>query len=254
MQSLERSLKILEFVAKNPQKSMNLSKIADGVGLHAATCARILSVFVKQGYIHQKNPRKGYSLGYKLFQLTENGPVNKLIIEKAEPELVKLSQILNETVLLASIHKGKRLILSQIAPDQIISIKNERVFSLSEPLKTATGRLLLAYMDEDKRNSLLSNINWPNNIWPQIENKSQLDRKFEEIRKNGYEVNITENHTVGIACPVKKNQTVDISVGVFMPAYRFEEKSKDVILEKLFETCKEIETKFKDTENGYKND
>ena len=63
IQVVNRALNILEIIAKNPDRELGLTEIADSVELNHGTCANILKTLVLRGYVEQAGAKKGYKLG-----------------------------------------------------------------------------------------------------------------------------------------------------------------------------------------------
>ena len=72
IQVINRALNILEILAQEPDKEFGLSEIATAVELNAGTCANILKTLVYRNYVEQSGIKKGYKLGYMVYQLTRD--------------------------------------------------------------------------------------------------------------------------------------------------------------------------------------
>jgi len=66
------ALDILEFVARDTERAYSRTDIAAGLGMNQATCVNILQTLVEKSYLEHMGRKKGYRLGPKVYDLTNN--------------------------------------------------------------------------------------------------------------------------------------------------------------------------------------
>jgi IclR family transcriptional regulator, KDG regulon repressor len=152
VKSLTKVLDILELFVKT-KREMALSEISKSLGLNKATVKRIISTLVQRGYIYQKEKRGKYFLGTIYLNFSGVVKSKMQIRDIAVPHLVKLSNELNEAVILSLIN-GKNTMLTETFYDPVHfshtlkAIPDESAEVLLHC--TALGKIALAsYSDEE---------------------------------------------------------------------------------------------------------
>ncbi len=238
VQVIERALEILEYIAREPETPRGLGEIAGQVELNAATCARILQTLVARGYVDQIAPKKGYRLGPMAYLLGARGPFRKDLVMLAEPLMLELARATRETVLLAALHQGRRILLAEVAGDQVVQIRGDQV-QVFDPYRTATGRLLLAYLPAEARNAFVAANGLPEMRWPEAASPAGLEREMDTIRREGRVVR-SDGHVAGVALPLREGDTVPAALGMYLPAHRFEGEHRERILAGMAATAAAI--------------
>ena len=100
VQSVSKALDILEIFLEG-RREMALSEIAASLKMNKATARRLIATLVKRGYIYQKENRGKYSLG--MIYLNFSGAIKSHMPFRnlAVPYLMRLSQEINESVILS---------------------------------------------------------------------------------------------------------------------------------------------------------
>jgi len=226
IQVLDRACKILEFVAERPEEAKGLSVIARYVGLNQGTCANIVKSLCEQNFIEQVGRKKGYMLGPRVYFLARNGPYRKDIVTSVEPLLTRLASEVQESVLISTLHQGRKSILLEVNGNRVLNVKKD--FLLQETVyNTATGRLLLAFLSSVELKSFISTKGLPDKkVWPEAEKGMIIHRPQKDV--------------VAIAYPVKQDNVVIAALGLYLPSYRFKGVHREQILQKMKETAEKI--------------
>ncbi len=234
IQVLNRALDILELLSRNLDKEHSLSEIADPLHLNHSTCANIIKTMISRGYIEKK---KGYTLGKQLYYLTNNFANEAEIIKWAINPMKKLSNTLHESCIIAIIKSNSRITLHKETFVQELQVN---ALDEKHAYHTATGRLLLAYMEPADRNAFINTYGLPGTMWKEIDNERALIDEFHKINKAGYAIHYDESNIVGVAVPVFDKKRAIASLGVYLPQNRYTKAVKDKLLENLKETAKII--------------
>ncbi|MBL1409328.1 IclR family transcriptional regulator [Sphingobacterium faecale] len=237
IQVLNRALDILELLSRNMDKELTLSEIADPLELNHGTCANIIKTMIIRGYI-EKN--KGYTLGKQLYYLTNNFTNESEIIKWAVNPMKKLSSTLRECSIIAIIKNNSRITLHKetFAQElQVNALDEKHVYN------TATGRLLLAYMEPTDRNAFIHTYGLPGAMWKEISNEKHLISELQQIKKNCYVLHCDDSNIVGVAVPVIGKKGVVASLGVYLPENRYVKLIKDALIGTLNETAQIISSR-----------
>ncbi|MDD3726223.1 MAG: IclR family transcriptional regulator C-terminal domain-containing protein [Candidatus Ratteibacteria bacterium] len=240
IQVIKRAVEVLDFVAESPEEPKGLGEIAKAVQLNLGTCANIIKTLCEYNLLEQVEKKKGYILGPRVYYLARNGPYRKDIVGVIEPYLLDLAYDVKETVLVATLHQGKRFILMQVDGSRNVVI-NKDFFFQESIYSTATGRLLLAFMSSAELNGFIKKYGLPGRkVWSEASTKKKLIKVISDIKKKGMAIHITEYDVAGIAFPVRQGGKVIAALGLFLPSFRFRGKHKEDILKKMEETSKKM--------------
>ncbi|MCM8820791.1 MAG: IclR family transcriptional regulator [Candidatus Omnitrophica bacterium] len=240
IQVIKRAFEILSFIAESPEEPKGLGEIAKALGLNPGTCANIIKTLCEYNLLEQVERKKGYILGPAVYYLARNGPYRKDIVKVIEPYLLDLASDLKETVLIATLHQGKRSILLQIDGNRAITINKN--FLLQESIyNTATGRLLLANLPYSELSAIIEKYGLPDKkVWPEATTKKKLISSLSEIKRKGMAIYSRREDVIGIAFPVRQEGKVIAALGLFLPLFRFKGKHKEEILKKMKDTSERI--------------
>ncbi|NIA22284.1 MAG: helix-turn-helix domain-containing protein [Anaerolineaceae bacterium] len=245
--SLQKGLRILEFLAMTPERPWPLGKIASNLGLHKATCAHVLKTLVELNYAEQVARRKGYQLGPMAFFLTRKGPYRKGLMAVVEPLMAEFACEVREMVNLATLNQNVRFNLCQIDGTQGGQVNIETMVVYNGLLRAsevvyrmASGRLLLAHLSAEKLEAFIRSTGLPGKTWPEVKSKKGLYAALYHIRQTNMAIYFTDAGFVSIACPVVEDDKVVAALGIFLPEYRFSGKHKEAILKGIKKTAEEI--------------
>jgi DNA-binding IclR family transcriptional regulator len=238
IQVLNRAFDILEILARQPEKEKSLTEIADTVELNHGTCANILKTLVQRKYVEQVGHKKGYLLGPMAYNLTNNKSYKKDMVEAAMPFMQALTEKLNENSLLAILKDGKRLVLFDMQSNHDLLVRTSKEKPVYE---SSTGRLLLAYQEEDGIGKFIEKYGLPSaEVWEESATEEGLRATLKRIKKDGFAMQISPKQIVGIAVPLFKDNIFVASLGVFLPESRFKGEFKKKVMDELKNTAKQI--------------
>jgi len=206
--AVERALDILECFRDTVE--LSLYEISQKTNLSASTVLRMLNAFQKKNYIDKDPKTKKYRLGseFQKFITQSKNAYGKLKLT-ARPVMEDLYNKYNENVQLF-VADGSFNICIQLMEStkdfrQIIHIGDR--YSLGQD---CTGKVLLAYMPEETRNSLSLNLSIEGDV-------------FRRIFSDGYSLSVDshESSVVGIAAPVFSDSGVVAALSLSGPSTRF---------------------------------
>lgn len=197
IQSLQRALGILEFVARGGT-AVSAAEISRHVGLHASTTYHLLQTLTSLGYLTQDEADKKYRVGTKAFQIAASAWNETRLVTLAAPVLDEVARQTGETSYLALFARGELVVVDKIEGEGPIHV-TERVGAPRPAYATAIGKILLAFFTEDQLKVFLAK-NRLRPLTPKtIVSVSLLRRELVQIRKQGYAMD-DEEFMAGVRC------------------------------------------------------
>jgi DNA-binding IclR family transcriptional regulator len=233
-----KALDILEYIARDSGRAYSLTEVAEALNMHQATCVNILQTLVEKNYLEHLGRKKGYRLGPMAYNLTNNLSYSQDLVLAAKDVMEDLTNRLNETSILGIIRNQKRFIVHLVNSDQDLQVRSRTERNIYE---TASGRVLLAYLSEKERASLISSIGYPStDVWPGADTSQGLEAELALIRTSEEAITHSKTHIIGLAVPVRRHQQVVASLSVFLPEIRCSQGRKKEIELELQTTAAEI--------------
>lgn len=174
MKSLQKSLDVLEYVVLRNGKNVTPTEAAEALRINPATCTRIMGELLKRGYLEKISRKNGYTAGPMCASLNTRDSLYSRIGKAADRPLRELSRALARQVNIAVMHRGKRIMLNFHFSDPLARPWNR--FLMTDHWKTATGRLLLANMNESESRKICAACGL----------QEYPDEYFENIRRDGF--------------------------------------------------------------------
>lgn len=251
---LHKAFAILEYLAQEPQRRKKLKEISGHFKMNAGTCANILKTMVQRKFVDQADARGGYLLGPMIYYLSRLSAYRGDLISAAEPLMVNLAKKVNETVLLAILRGHERFIIIQIDGNQSVQVGRD-MFQKDAIYQTATGRLLLAHLNEKDLNDFITERGLPGSNWPEASSLKKMETALAAIRARGWACYQTTGDVMGIACPIRENDKsrserdkVVAALGLFLPAFRFKGAHKTAIMKGMSATAAAISERLQGNE------
>lgn len=221
VQSVRRAISILRsFSIESPE--LGVTEISHRTGLHKSTAFRLLETLEAEGLISQDPETGRFRLGVGLIALAGRVLEYMDLRQASRRHMRILADRTGETVNLAILDEGSSLNLEQSLPHGRL-VKNYGWIGRRTPIHaTSTGKVLLAWLSESERQSILQRPLerfTPNTI---VE-VQELELALEEVRRLGYAVG-HEEYEVGlnaVAAPVRNHEgQVVAALSISGPAYR----------------------------------
>ena len=202
VQSIERAFTILEILSKHP-KGIKLTEIAAEASLSKGTVHRLLATLLNLNYVRQDQETERYRMGYQVISLATHFLDDHDLITSSRPHLLQLSQEINETVHLCIEDNGMALYIDKIESTQPIAMYS-RVGSKAPMYCTAVGKMMLAGMDHEKYETVVSTFDFKKLTPYTIDSVEKLTEEIKRIKDQSYAIDdqeITEGVRC-IACPI----------------------------------------------------
>lgn len=250
IQSLERALDLLEYLADHPDDPVTATALADHFALNRSTATSLLKTLVARGYVEQAGPRLGYRLGPMTHYLVRHGPYSPDLVAAAEPVMNALATELQESFVLARLHQNRLFMLYQAQGDQVLSLRHDLI--IAEAIyRTANGRLLLSYLGEPELRAFLLQKPLPDPEWPEARDERKLRQLLANISASGRYVDVTPQGVARASYPVRQHGKVVAALGLYAPAFRFTGRHRDHALKRLKEAVATIEQSLENRTRGH---
>ncbi len=237
--ALEKGLDILEYISLKA-KALSQSEIATGINKSPNEIYRMLINLEQRGYLLRDEVSGKYRLSLKLYSLSHrHSPIDELHRGARYP-MDDLSETTRQSCHLSVLYRGKLIIVSQSrSPGAIaLSIEEGSVFSLIE---TASGKVLLAFMNEREQMEIL-NRNKSFSNYTEKEKRSYL-KMLKKIRENGYYISASEQAmgVTDVSVPIRNNDEAIASLTVSVLSLQLDENIMHTeILEETLKTANKI--------------
>lgn len=174
MKSLHKTFDVLEYILLQNGENVTPSQAAEALGINLATCTRIMTELVQRGYLEKVSRKSGYIAGPMVASLNTRDHLYKKLAAAAEKPVRVLSENLNCQVNLSVLQQDHRVMLTFHSPG--FPVCPWRTFRFSDHWDTATGRLLLAALDDTTAKKVCKA--WGIKPYPKEE--------LQQIRKDGF--------------------------------------------------------------------
>jgi DNA-binding IclR family transcriptional regulator len=196
-----RALDILEYLGNNGEASFK--EIYPNLDIPKSSVYQILETLQSRGYVRKGGDSQKFFLGFKLVALGTQ-TVSKLDIRaEAMPFLRELNAKTKMTCHLSILDGIDGVYLIKVESSHLIRMNSYEGKRL--PLhSTATGKTLLAWLDEKRMDEIIKKIKLTPLTGKTITNVADLKRNLEAVRKRGWAFDDRENepHIKGIAAPI----------------------------------------------------
>ena len=239
VKSAERVLEIFNTLAENTQ-GLTCKEISQKLGYAASSTFELLKTLVENGYL-QMNENKKYFLGAMLIRLGNIVNDNLDLKNIIKPHLVELMNILLETIFLGMLSKNSIIYIDKVRSNQTVAT-NANVGSLKPLYCTGLGKIILAFMKEEKLHEVLEEIEFKKYTQNTISGKEKFIEKLKEYKNQGYAID-DEEIEEGLWClavPIYDSKgEVNLAISVSGPKERMLAK-KELITETMLKKSKEI--------------
>jgi DNA-binding IclR family transcriptional regulator len=229
VQSVDRAISILEILSQ--RREAGVSEIALEIGVHKSTAFRLLGALESRGLVEQTEERGKYRLSFGIVRLAGGVAARLDLTQQGRPVCRRLAEEIGETVNIAVARSHYAVNLDQARGPSSVTAHNW-VGQLTPLHATSSGKVLLAYFDEQHRAQAIEAVGLERYTPKTITSAAALEKELAEVRERGYAVTV-EEYEAGlnaVAAPIRSYEgEVVAAVSASGPAYRFgEERLHDV--------------------------
>jgi DNA-binding IclR family transcriptional regulator len=180
--ALEKGMDILELLAE-AESGLTVSEISLSLKRRMSELFRIVVVLERRRWLYKCPETSRYSVSYHVLRVAHRGTPARTLTSAAAPLMQQLSRSVDQSCHLV-VRSGAQalVILRQENPlrHANLSVRQGAVIDL---LTSCSGRVLLAHMDKEARDTLLKSARRPRAL-----TRGRLDRALDRIRRRGFEV------------------------------------------------------------------
>lgn len=211
--ALEKGLDILESLA-SAQAPQSLTELARGLRRTPSELFRMLNVLERRTFIARDPVSERYHLTLKLFELAHtHSPVDQLLKVAMIP-MYELTETIRESCHLCVLNNCMLVVVAQAESPEPVRLSVE-VGDRVAPLRTASGRVLAAFLESGERERFLT----ADATYAAMTKKerNRLIAEFAKIRKDGYLLTAsTRRAGLDVSCIVG-NATVGVTAALGVP-------------------------------------
>lgn len=235
-----RVVDLIRCFAEAPQ--WTLSDIAERVGLPRSTAHRLLQLLRSQGFVDEEN--RQYSPGSELHRVAALLAARMPLVHLAMPILRRIVDECDETAILGVYQRDRRNMVFAAKVDSAQPVRY--MLDLNVPktlLWGATGRAILAFLDDDEIDRILAA-----NTEPSADGNIQIDRdqlhaELATIRHDGYALSRGQRiaKAVGIAAPFfYADGSAAGDIALTIPEFRFNARKRTHFVTLIREGAQEM--------------
>ncbi len=222
IQSVDRALAILELIAAagGVETLNNISSIS---GLNISTCHHLISTLSRRKYVVRAAGRGAYALGPQIQMLASAFNADADLLRRAEPWIEKINEVTGETVHLATLQGDDLVTLVKRDARHAVRVDSGMLGKSDASHATATGKAILAWLDEAEVNRILQAKGMKAYTPKTITNPIMLFEELRSIRKVGYSMDREEfqPHVVCVGAAIVGNDGVVLgSISASTPIMR----------------------------------
>lgn len=191
--ALEKGLDVLELLAARPA-APSLADLARELGRSASEIFRTLVCLERRGFVAREEGSGRYRLTLKLFELAHTHSPVEALLRAADRPMRDLARETGESCHLSVLSQGKLVVLAQAESPRMARFSVE-VGGRFPPVRTCSGRLLLAHLPKELLHELLARDADYRRLGPA--GRKQFLSRLLEIRRSGVSTAESETH-VGI--------------------------------------------------------
>jgi DNA-binding IclR family transcriptional regulator len=221
IQSLDRGLEILQFVARSKQP-VSLGELAALIEIDRSSVFRLAHTLRRRGFLSCPPGRKEYVLGSSIWMLSRQYDWSNMLVKVAHLELKSLATQINETAHLAIREGVSALFINSAHANHVIAVAGQ-TGELVPLYSTAHGKALLADMDEAALRKQFGSGPLKKYSPSTISTIKALAKECASIRERGYATDDSE-YMAGVRClaaPIRFGDDIVGSIGISAPVTRF---------------------------------
>jgi DNA-binding IclR family transcriptional regulator len=241
VQSVDRALTMLETLAGEPS-GLSLTDLSVKTGLAAQTAQGLVRTLQHHGLVIQQGRGAPYTIGPGLSRLarTWHGVQDRAGL--ARPAVADLARRTGEYVILVELRGKSLFALVEAKSAQELAVAYEHC-SIDRLHVMATGKVLLAGLEEDRRNDVLGRLVFGKYGSRAIGSRKQLSKELARVEKQGWAACRSEGSegigALGVPVCDAAGET-RAAIGCSMPLSRLTAGRQKKLLRELKRTAREI--------------
>ena len=240
MTTLEKFVNILTLFTEGTSV-MTVPEIAKHLHLPISTAYRYVSALKQAGLIEEAIGTNGYSLGIKILELARAVP-KKTLQHISISIMTQLANKTGEIIILCGLRGHDGVCLEKVEGNHVLRVSHQR--GATFPLHAgASGKVLLAYLDESERDEIINRIEFTKFSKTTITNRRKLKEELRRIRAQGYAESDGEviRETYGIGAPILSQSGKTLAaLSISAPTHRLAGKKREQIIKLVVTAARRI--------------
>lgn len=233
-----RALRVFEVFAFEG-RPLSLAELTRCLDIPSSSCLLLVRTLRRRGYLYETSNRSGYYPTRRMLDHTVQIASHERMVERMTPALMDLRDRTGATVMLSKIQGDHAIYLAVFN-----SPNKQRVRVTAGTLRplhsTATGKALLACLDDEERSALLDRIGFTRFTPQTVTSREQLEHDLKKMSARGWYWNERETHpeVASISVPVRI-QADCYAITIAEPAYLLE-KHRDEHVQTLLQLAADL--------------
>lgn len=222
IQSVDRSLLILETVGKSPSP-VSLAQLTNVLTIDRSSVFRLANTLKRRGFLAYGPAGRDYVLGSSVWRLSRQYDWDGMLATVAHEHLQMLARMTGETTNLTVREGATVLFIDHVATNHVVAISGQ-TGEIAPLYCTAHGKALLADFDDEALRKLLGNKPLKRYTKNTLKSITQLARACAEVRTRGFAIDHAEfiEDVCCVAAPIRDRKgAILASIGMSAPAARF---------------------------------
>ncbi|REJ74625.1 MAG: IclR family transcriptional regulator [Acidobacteria bacterium] len=195
--SVERALSILEAVAEVEQ-GLTHAELSRTLGIPKSTATYLLRTLEGRGYLRKNADSGRFQVGVKILGLGQHALAGRELPRIAQPHLRRLAEETQLTVHLAILDHDRPVYVARADLPGFVKINTWVGREL--PLhSTAVGKVLVAGLDEERRERLLEGASFAPRTGKTITDPARFRDEIAAVLRRGWAIDDEENN-LGVRC------------------------------------------------------
>lgn len=242
-QTLVKGLRVLECVASS-DTYLSAIQVAERCDISRSTAYRLLVTLEEMNYVVRVN-ESNFKIGASVFLLSKKEMDRDDLPVLAKPSLIKLNEKTGETALLTTLIGSEVISIARIESAKSVRI-GSKVGSIYPAHCTAMGKAILAFVDKDKQNDLISKIDFVPRTKNTITDKDKFIQHLNQVYSQGYAIDDRESdEDVKCICAPIFNMKGEVvaAIGFSGVAFRVDKFNQDEIIDYVMQIANDVSGK-----------
>lgn len=227
LQSVSQSLRVLTELRR--RNSAGITELAEDLHLGPSTVHRILATLQQHGYVQQTATGRRYQLGPAMVHSSDAASIEHCV-EMAEPVMLRLRDLTNETVHISVLEGIEARFVSVIESRQLLRVSS-RVGRAIPAHRAASGKVLLAQLTDAAIDDLYQQ-ECLTQVTAARPTRTAFKAELNKVREQGYGRNFGESEAdlAAIAVALRRPRGIPIcSLTLTGPLTRFQAPEREGI-------------------------
>ncbi|MFP4178712.1 MAG: IclR family transcriptional regulator [Spirochaetaceae bacterium] len=239
LSTVETAFSIMETIGQRGR--VGAAALARDLGLVRANVHRLLFTLEQLGYV-EKSESGEYNLTFSLFELGNTVPHSKNLIDTARPSMLRLAQVVGETVNNGVFFENEVLYIDKV--DAAAYLRLDREIGSTDPVHcTSLGKVLLAFQGKESREKIISTLPLIKKTENTITDPTRLEEECARVEERGCAFDFQELsfELNCIAAPVfDAHGHIKSAISISGPSDRFTREKVEASRPNLEATAREI--------------